>query len=286
MAAVVLIFSAASALDVRFSHNAMTWLPKDSMARVSTEVLYRRNGGTVMLEVIVDSNRRNGLHAPELIARLDAAARTIPTLSMHGIAAGKVISMVDILKETHRALHAGRDEFYKVPESRELIDQELILFESGGSVDLEAVTDSTYRLARLSILAPFTDSILYKDYIDTIEDFLRRQFAGETVTLTGHMALFVGVTKLFITSMVKSYVFALVVITILMMVMIGRVRLGLMSMMANVLPVVMVFGIMGAAAIPLDMATILIGSIVIGLVVDDTIHFYIIFGENLMPVVM
>ncbi len=58
-----------------------------------------------------------------------------------------------------------------------------------------------------------------------------------------------------------------------MMVLIGRVRCGLLSMFATIIPVVLVFGIMGVAKSPLDMATILVGSIVIGLVVDDTIHF-------------
>ncbi len=87
------------------------------------------------------------------------------------------------------------------------------------------------------------------------------------------MALFVQITKNFITSMAKSYLFALLAITLLMVIMIGRVRIGIMSMVANVVPVICIFGVMGVCDIPLDMATILVGSIVLGLVVDDTIHF-------------
>jgi predicted RND superfamily exporter protein len=73
--------------------------------------------------------------------------------------------------------------------------------------------------------------------------------------------------------MAKSYVFAVIVITFLMVLMIGRIRIGLLSMVANLAPILLVFGIMGRYRIPLDMATIMIGSIVLGLVVDDTIHF-------------
>ncbi len=273
ISAIIVVLVGAGALKVRFSHNAMTWLPKDSIARVSTELLDRKNGGTVILEVLVDSGKQNGLHDPDLLARMSTAGEEIPAIVVHHIRAGKVISIADVLKETNRALHQDCDEAYVVPDTRQLIAQELILFESSGSDDLEEVSDSTYQVGRLSILAPFTDSILYKDYIDKIKVYLKRQFASETVTLTGHMALFVGITKLFITSMAKSYIIALVIITILMIIMIGRVRVGLMSMIANVIPVVLVFGIMGFAGIPLDMATILIGSIVLGLVVDDTIHF-------------
>jgi len=58
-----------------------------------------------------------------------------------------------------------------------------------------------------------------------------------------------------------------------MILMIGRISIGMMSMVANVAPIVCIFGVMGILDIPLDLATILIGSIVLGLVVDDTIHF-------------
>jgi predicted RND superfamily exporter protein len=109
--------------------------------------------------------------------------------------------------------------------------------------------------------------------VDQIETYLNQQLPGQTIRLTGHMVIFVQMIERFITSMTKSYIIALVVITLLMVLLIGRIGIGLMSMVANIAPVVCIFGLMGVAGIPLDMATMLIGSIVLGLVVDDTIHF-------------
>ncbi|GAB6905198.1 putative RND superfamily exporter [Desulfosarcina cetonica] len=271
--AVVVLLAGVAAGTVRFSHNAMTWLPEDSTVRIGTQLMDSKNGGTVMLEVLVDSGRENGLHDPNLISRMAQAGEAIPTLNAHQINAAKVVSVADVLKETHRALNQDSDAAYMVPDNRQLVAQELILFESSGSDDLAELTDSSYRTGRLSILAPFTDSILYKDYVDKIKTYLNRQFPRETVTLTGHMALFIGITKMFITSMAKSYLFAFLIITLLMVVMIGRLRVGLMSMIANIVPIILIFGIMGIAGIPIDLMTVLIGSIVLGLVVDDTIHF-------------
>jgi len=270
---IIMIGAGYSALSVKFSHNAMTWFPKDALIRTSTELLDRINGGTVMLEVIVDSGRENGLLHPDLLRRLNEAEEFIPGIQVHDIQAGKAWSIADVLKEINRALHEDKDDAYAVPNTREMIAQELLLFESSGSDDLEDVTDSGYRLGRLSILAPFTDSVLYKDYVHQVNAYLEKQFPAESVTLTGHLPLFVQITKHFITSMAKSYVFALLVITLLMVLIIGRIRIGLLSMVANVAPILCIFGIMGVCKIPLDMATILIGSIVLGLVVDDTIHF-------------
>jgi len=273
VAFILIAVAGYNALSVKFSHNAMTWFPESAMVRSSTDLLDRVNGGTVMLEVIVDTGIDNGLQDPELLGRMDRAVADIGGLEVQGIRAGKVWSLADVLKEINRALHAGRAAAYQLPDTRQKIAQELILFESSGSDDLEEVTDGNYRKGRLSILAPFTDSVLYKDYVDAVTAYLDRQFSNERVWLTGHMSLFVQITKHFLTSMAKSYVFALLVITFLMILMIGRVRIGLMSMVANVAPILLVFGIMGNRNIPLDMSTILIGSIVLGLVVDDTIHF-------------
>jgi predicted RND superfamily exporter protein len=265
--------SAISATTVKFSHNAMTWFPKGTPVRESTEIIDRVNGGSVMLEITIDSGRENGLQQPDRLNRMDQATQHIPSIQAHHIRAAKAWSIVDVLKEINRALNQDRDQAYVLPQTKELVAQELILFESSGSDDLEDVTDSQYRIGRISLLAPFTDSVLYKDYADKIEQYLSELFPSESVTLTGHMSLFIQITKNFIASMAKSYVIALVLITLLMFLMLGSIRTGAMSIVANITPILMVFGLMGVLSIPLDMGTILIGSIVLGLVVDDTIHF-------------
>ena len=225
------------------------------------------------MEVTVNTKKENGLHDPELLHRLDRAALRLPQVEVRGLRAGKVWSIADVLKEINRALNEDRDDAYEAPDTREMAAQELILFESSGSDDLEDVADSIYQTGRLSVLAPFADASQYKEYLDVVMPYLEDQFREEDVAVTGHMVLFARMIERFITSMVKSYAAALFVITLLMILIIGRIRIGLMSMVANIVPIVCVFGLMGALDIPVDMSTILIGSLVLGLVVDDTIHF-------------
>ena len=74
-------------------------------------------------------------------------------------------------------------------------------------------------------------------------------------------------------SMAKSYVIALVVITILMIFLIGDWKIGLLSMIPNLLPIIITMGLMGLSGNPLDLNSIMIGSIALGVVVDDTVHF-------------
>jgi hypothetical protein len=261
------------AMSVKFSHNALAWFPEDSEIRVATRLLDKAHGGSVMIEVLIDTGEENGLHDPERLLMLETAAARIPGIQMHGIKAAKAWSLADVVKETNRALHEDRDEAYSIPDNRELIAQELILFESSGSDDLEDFADSGYRTARLSILGPFADAILYKDYVEEIQADMQELFPSATITLTGKIPLFVTIIGNLVTSLAKSYIFAIIVITLLMIFLIGRVGIGLMSMIANVTPIIGILGLMGIKRIPMDMSSIMIGSLVLGLVIDDTIHF-------------
>ena len=91
--------------------------------------------------------------------------------------------------------------------------------------------------------------------------------------MTGLAAIIVSTLTAIIQSMAKSYLIAGSVITMLMILLIGNVRLGLSSMAPNFLPIVLGLGLMKLAGIPLDYSTIMVGGIAIGLAVDDTVHF-------------
>jgi hypothetical protein len=171
----------------------------------------------------------------------------------------KAVSIVDVLKETHQALNENRPEYYVLPGERRLVAQELLLFENSGSDDLEDVTDSQFRRARISVRTPWVDSMLYPAFVERIErDF--REILGR-------------VFRNVILSLARSYAFALLVITPLMVLLIGNLRRGLVAMIPNLIPIYLVLAVMGWSGIPLDASTLLIGGVIIGLAVDDTIHF-------------
>ena len=73
--------------------------------------------------------------------------------------------------------------------------------------------------------------------------------------------------------MAKSYITALLVITVLMVLLIGRIRIGLLSMIPNLVPILLMLGVIGATPIKMDLFTMMVASVAIGLAVDDTIHF-------------
>ena len=271
--AVIVVISLIGASRIRFSHDPLRWFPDDNTIRTSTEKIDRELRGTLSLEVVIDTGRENGLYEPELLDRMEAAAGFAETLTYEDLFVGKAWSLTTILKEIHQALNENRSDFYAIPADRDLVAQEFLLFENSGSDDLEDFVDSQFSKARFTVKVPFKDAVKYGKFLKVAEQYFSRQFSDATVTLTGMMVLLARTLSNAIVSLAKSYISALIVITVLMVFLIGRIRIGLLSMIPNLTPILVTLGIMGAFSIPMDLFTMMVGSIAIGLAVDDTIHF-------------
>jgi len=269
----VVIASVISASSIRFSHNPLIWFPEENEIRMATEEIDRELRGSMSLEVVIDTGRENGLYEPDLLKRIEAAEKYAEQMTYEGLFVGKAWSLTTILKEINQALNENRPTHYAIPENRDLVAQEFLLFENSGSDDLEDFVDSRFSMARLAIKSPFDDAVKYGEFLKTGEQYFKAQFPEIDITLTGMMALLARTLSNAIMSLAKSYITALCVITVLMVLLIGRVRIGLLSMIPNLAPILLTLGVMGFFSFPMDLFTMMVGSIAIGLAVDDTIHF-------------
>ncbi|RLT92410.1 MAG: hypothetical protein D9N11_16255, partial [Ketobacter sp.] len=127
---------------------------------------------------------------------------------------------------------------------------------------------------------PWINALLYAPLMDTLEQRFHDTLGEDyTVTITGLIPLLGSTLNSVIHSAAEAYVIALVVISLIMIILLGNLKLGLISMFPNILPIAMVIALMQLNGVPFDMFTILIGSIAIGLCVDDTVHFMHHFGR-------
>ncbi len=270
----ILVFGFGGALQVKFSHTPFKWLAPDNPARVATDFVNENMRGASTVEVVVDTGETNGFYKPERMQGLARLGDEVSKIDQGELYVGKTLSLADILKEINKALHENNDTFYTIPDNRQLIAQEFLLFENSGSDDLEDFVDSQFSKARFTMKMPWADAILYKDFLTDIEQRFKNTL-GENVkvTTTGLNALLSRTMSATIYSMAESYLIAGVVITLMMILLIGNIRIGLVSMIPNLTPIILTLGLMGWIGLPLDLFTMLIGSIAIGLAVDDTIHF-------------
>lgn len=270
----IIVFLLFGVTKVRFAHNSLLWLPEDNPVRVATHEIDRVLGGTVNLEVVLDSGRPFGVQDAAFLARLDDAANGLADSVQSGVRVGKVVSVADLLKELNRGLHGGDAGQYRLPEPG-LIGQAFVLFENSSSDDLPYLVDSGYQKTRVTIRVPWLEASLYASFITQVEDYFAQRMGPEvTVQATGIMALIARTSTAVMQSLASSYSGSLVLIPFLMILLLGSVRLGLVSMIPNILPIAMVLGVMGYLGIPLDTFSMMAGSIALGLIVDDSVHFF------------
>lgn len=270
----LLVLAILGALQTSFSHNGLSWFPEDDRVRVDFLSIDEHLGGSITLDVLIDTGEPGGLYEPEFLDELDRLSFEIANVAVEPIVVASTLSILDIVEETHQALNENRPEMRRIPDTREAIAQELLLFENSGSDDTAELVDSEFRMTRLNIRVPFVDALLFPAFIEDVEALLERRLEGiAEFQITGLMMLLATIFDAVIVSMGRSYVFAICVITPLMMLLLGSLRRGLVSMVPNLLPIVSVLAVMGWLGLAIDTTTMLIGAMVIGIAVDDTIHF-------------
>jgi uncharacterized protein len=261
-------------LDLKFSHHHKNTFPEHLTIRQDEDFMDKHLKGILSIEVVLDTKKENGLYEPEILKRLDDLCKEIVQIKDGDVFVGKSRSMNDILRETNQALHENNPAYYTIPDEKPLITQELFLFENSGSDDLERIVDSKFSKTRISFKIPYMEVLETERLSNDIYDRFKSRFEGlAEISVTGMSPLMGKAVAASIRSMSRSYLVAAFVITLMMIVLVGDLKLGLISMIPNLLPIIFVMGIMGAFNVFVDLNALMICSIAIGLVVDDTMHF-------------
>ncbi len=268
--------------NLDYSVDPIKYFPDGHWLREATEYADQRMAGMQSLEVVIDTGRENGLHDVEVLDGIEGLRSLVAELAAEGEHVGRTASLLEIAKETHQALNENRPEFYAVPRDPRLIAQEFLLFENTGADDLEDRVDSQFSKARFSITAGWEDGVEKQRFIERAGPRILSSMQGlAEVQLTGAVALIARTSKATAESLIQSYTLALILITPLMILLIGSLRAGLVSMVPNLIPILTTLGLMVILRIELDLFTMLGACIAIGLAVDDSIHFIHSFRLNL-----
>ena len=271
------VFVAAIAMvsQIQFSHHPLAWLPQDNEALRSIKNYEAHMGSTINFEIMLDTGKDRGVINAPLLQTLDRVQQEIVTWEGEHWSITKAISVVNIIKETNRALHDNDEAHFSVPDDPALISQELFLVELDEPDDLLNVLDKGYQVARMTVTTPWFDAIYAQEVVERMQSYMQQEMApyDVKVSFTG-VAPILGVTfgKMLV-STAESYGIAAIIITLMMVMLIGNLKLGLLSMIPSLLPILIILAVLEMVGIRLDMLTMLVGSIAIGLTVDDNIHF-------------
>jgi predicted RND superfamily exporter protein len=201
----------------------------------------------------------------EKMERFQAYLRGVPGVT-------KVFSVTDMLKTLNRAFQDGREQAFRIPDSAALIAQELIVVD--GSDDLDELLSRDRTRGRITARVAMNASRGLAHDMPEVEARMHEIFGrSATVIPTGIVYLMHQMEGYLLSTQMKSFLLAFVVITVVMAGSLRSLKLGILAMIPNLLPILFVLALMPLLRIPLDVGTVLIAGVALGLVVDDTTHF-------------
>jgi predicted RND superfamily exporter protein len=186
-------------------------------------------------------------------------------------------SMADHLMVVNRAFHGGDPDQFAVPASRSLIGQYLFFLWSD---QLEHFVDAKRSAANILVRTPSYDTHVYEKLFERIEVRLQELPPSTSGYVTGNGALVVRTIDDIARGQAVSLSAAILIVYAILALYFRSFRIGLYALIPNALPVVVYFGVLGLTGVTLNIITSLISCIILGIAVDDTIHFLVRFREK------
>lgn len=264
--------------QIRIDSNMAELTREGSSIQRAYDVVDENMAGAQSMEIVINTNTVDGMMNPRLLQAVDALQTRIENRYPDEVS--RTNSLANIVKETFKVMNDDDPAYDRIPDSELMVSQLLYLFNSSNPEDRRALVSDDYSKSHITISAYNAGSYQYQAFFTEMEQEIEETFAGLEqefpeleVTVTGTMAMMMRMADDLARSQYSSLLLALGIISVIMIVTLGSLQGGLLAMIPNLIPAVLSFGLMGLLGMPLDADTLLIAPIIIGIAVDDTIHF-------------
>lgn len=263
-----LAFAAPQILKVNVESDLLKFFDDAHPLSRSTQAIEDRLVGVGSMEIIVDGAGRDAFKNADTLQslrRLQDWVETLPEVD-------RSLSMADLVEEMNWAFH-GEDPAYRaVPADSRLLSQLLLIYDGK---DLDELVNREYQRARILLNLNVHGANEITGVIQKIRAHVAGQaYPGLKFDIGGFGRQFSDQQELLVIGQLHSFAGAFGQIFLIMLFLWRSLPSAVISMIPNLAPLTMVFILMGTLGIYLDMATVLIASVLLGITVDDTIHFF------------
>lgn len=278
---VLLCTSIVGIYNIKLSGSLIEDMPKNTEFFKDIKFFEKEYEGIMPLEILIDTKRKKGVMNLATLERMDELQtflNDVPELS-------KPLSVVELVKYSKQAYYNDNPEYYQLPNSQE---RTFILSYAKSSTKntdlLSSYVDSTGQFARITVFFKDTPSERFDRIEEDIRAKINKLFPSDRyeVSLTGKAFVFEKGTKYLVNNLMLSLSLAILLIALFMAWMFRNVKMILVSLIPNLLPLLITAGIMGFIGVPIKPSTILVFSIAFGISVDDTIHFLAKYRQELI----
>ena len=266
------------ATQVKVDSNIAELSREGSPLRTAYTIVDEHMMGTGSLEILVNMQQSDALMQADILQTMDQLQRLIENKYAQHII--RTHSLANLVKDTHAIMQDGSDAYKTIPDDNIAVAQLLYLFNSSNPEERRSLVNDDYSQSHISVQLRNAGSSEYAEFFEQVQIDIEQAFASHKaqypnmdVHVTGTLAMMMRLMDDMSNNQFKSLALAMVFISGLLVLTLGSVQAGLMSIIPNMIPATLAFGLMGLMGIPLDTDTLMIAPLIIGIAVDDTIHF-------------
>lgn len=278
----VLLFWGAMTIGAVFSipritidTDVITFFLKDSAVRTDFAAVNELLTGAVPIYVLASGTEEGTFREPETLRAIERLQSQLE--QVEGVS--QVLSSVDLVRLVNRAMSGGDEAEARIPDTRSALAEATFVLPKA---KLRRFSTSNHSRGNLIVRTGQAGSAAVR----ALESRLQRVLAtadlpeGFTTGVTGNAILLNRSADGIARNQATQVGFAALTILILICIVFRSMRIGLISMVPNIVPVVLFFGILGIGVAPLSLPTSLIGSIALGIAIDDTMHFLVAYRKQ------
>ena len=252
--------------------NTVKYFKEEFPFRVAVNEMQAKLTGPMSYEIIVDSKVNDGIKNPEFLKTIEKFYKefyvTYPDVR-------HISSLLDVIKTFNEVMDGSKS----VPNNQELVAQYLLLYSLSlpQGMEINDKMDIDERLFRVSASINLVDTSKDLEMISWAEDWWKD--TPYSATVNGQTVMFAHMQHDVTDTLLYSITIAVVLISIVMLLIFRNWRMLPLFIVPNILPIALVVGVMGWLHIDIDMGVAIAGAIIIGVAVDDTIHFMVKYIE-------
>jgi predicted RND superfamily exporter protein len=269
---VIFVFLTIGIFNVKIDSNTIRYFDKSVEIRQSAEFIMENITGPMAYEIIVDSQEPNGIKNPDFLKTVELFYKDFQTTYPD---VKHLNSLMDTIKIFNKVVN-NRDE---IPNNQNLIAQYLLLFSLSlpQGMEINDKMDIKEQKLRITARVNIVDTSTDLEMINYVSDWW-----GNTpyrASVQGQTAMFAYMQKDVTNTLIYSLSLAIFLVSLIMLLIFKRFKILWVFILPNILPVILVIGLMGWIGITIDIGVAIAGAIIIGVAVDDTIHFLVKYFE-------
>ena len=254
--------------------NVSSFFEKGTEIRKSMDFMDSDMSGTMDLRILVDGDIRD----PSILNQMDSLQNFINQAENVNV----TYSIVDVLKQIHRAFMDDDEDYEKIPDQSQKVNNLLTMYTmSGGSDELSKLADNSYRSALITSLSSTMSTNEVFSYVKSITAYINNHFSEKTkVKVTGMIVIIRDMVDMVIRSSLLSIITSMIFVGVITSLFYGRMIWGLLAVLPLFAAIILNFGLMGYFGVKLNHVTAILSAIIIGVGVDFAIHFISRFQKS------